>query len=376
MERCLNPLDGSPNCSRDYSVVFLSPDRIRRAKAAYTTRRVPLDSATTLLVGDIVPHAGDLMLAQVRRIGKQKKLELANGRRASLFRGDEVVVCYGNRYAPDQYEALVPGTLAQCHLVAAGGVAARVLSKHDKTSNPTRLVPLGLLGDADSRPLNLSDFTLPTINTDCSEPIVLSVVGTAMNSGKTTAAASLIRGLTASGLKVGAAKVTGTGAGKDLWLMMDAGAHPVFDFIDAGFASTYREPLERIEAIVVTLLSHLINAGVDSIVLEVADGLYQEETAHLLSSGAFKEAVDGVVFSAGDALGAKAGVEWLIERGLPVLAVSGSLTLSPLAVREAQEATGLPILASWALCESAMGATIRGWMKALRDKRLVSLRAV
>ena len=61
-----------------------------------------------------------------------------------------------------------------------------------------------------------------------------------MNSGKTTTAAHLIKGLVQAGLKVGAAKLTGTGAVGDIWLMQDAGANLVLDFTDTGFPSTYR----------------------------------------------------------------------------------------------------------------------------------------
>ena len=38
------------------------------------------------------------------------------------------------------------------------------------------------------------------------------------------------------------------------------------------------------------------------------------------------------------------GMMWLQEHGLPMLALSGVVTRSPLAVIEAKEATGLPVL--------------------------------
>ena len=164
-----------------------------------------------------------------------------------------------------------------------------------------------------------------------------------MNAGKTTTAANLIKGLVKANVKVGAAKVTGTGAGGDRWTLVDAGASPALDFTDAGYASTYRVPPLQVENILIQLCSHLTVEGVEFIVLEIADGLFQEETGRLLASPAFAALVDGIVFAAGDALGALAGVEWLRRRHLPVLAVSGLLTASPLASREAA-ATGLPVI--------------------------------
>jgi len=126
--------------------------------------------------------------------------------------------------------------------------------------------------------------------------------------------------------------------------MLDAGADAVLDFIDAGYASTYRVPLVELQTIATTLISRLHQAGVDAIVLEIADGLYQAETAALLSSPQLQTALDGLIFASNDAMGACGGIAWLRQHELPVYAISGVLTRSPLAVREAQAATGLPIL--------------------------------
>ncbi len=336
----------------DPNVSTLNSERLSRAKVAYTTRRVPLEHVKTLLSGDIVPNAGNLVLARVEKIDQHRRIHLANGRCADLFEGDEIVVCYGNRYAPDQFEAAVPDSLEPCHLAASGGIAARVLSRHTKMRQPTTIVPMGLLGGQDGQPHNISDWALKRAPSTRPRPFTLAVVGTAMNSGKTTVAVHCIRGLTAQGITVGAAKVTGTGAAGDVWLYKDAGAFPVLDFVDAGFASTYRLDIEQIKDILTSLIGHLAEAGVEAIVLEVADGIYEEETAGLLSSSRFRANVNGVLFAAGDAAGAVSGVSWLHQRGLKVLAVSGVLTGSPLAVREAKKVTGLPVIETKSLGSS------------------------
>lgn len=322
----------------------LSRERMLRAKVSYTPRHVNLEAAVTLLTGDdIEPQAGDLVLARIEKIGQHAALELTTGRRSSLFPGDEIVVCYGNRYAPDQYEAEIPHNLDACHLVAAGGIASQALSWHVSMKPPTAIVPIGLLADAKNKRINLSSAAIAKPGSPHSLPYTVAVVGTSMNAGKTTTAVNLIYGLTCAGFKVGATKVTGTGSGKDAWFMEDAGARHVVDFTDAGFASTFRLTAPVVEGIFTTLTSHLAKAGMDVIVLEVADGLYQEETAALLGSAAFKKLVNSVIFAAGDAMGAMAGVEWLRRKGLPVIAVSGLLTASPLAIIEAANATGISI---------------------------------
>lgn len=269
-----------------------------------------------------------------------------------LFEGDEILVCYGNRYAPDQFEAIVPDDLGHCHLVAAGGVAGRVLAWHRDMDPPTEIVPLGLVATPKGAPLNLRDWRLPEPagQVEGRRPWTVAVVGTTMNAGKTTTAAGIVRGLIRAGYTVGAAKVTGTGAGNDIWLMTDAGAQPVLDFTQAGFASTYRCAPHEIEAILRTLYGQLAGAGVDAAVLEVADGVFQDETATLLASAVFRMLVDKVVFAANDALGAVAGVSLLRRLGVHVAAASGLLTASPLAVREARAHLDVPVLTFGELC--------------------------
>jgi hypothetical protein len=228
-------------------------------------------------------------------------------------------------------------------MVAAGGIAARVVTKHGKMKAATQVEPLGLIGDRTARVLNLADFAIEKIHFDDTHVHTIAVVGTSMNAGKTETCTNIIRGLVNAGLRVGAAKVTGTGAGCDVWTMLDAGPSLVLDFGDAGMPSTYLASMEQIEEVFVTLTRHLYRAGVDVVVLEVADGIFQRETAMLLDSPKFARTVDGIVFAAGDAMGSSAGVQWMQKRGLPVIAASGLLTASPLAIREARAAHGLPV---------------------------------
>jgi len=322
---------------------LFSVSQLHKARFAFTTRRVDHEAISGLISGNARPRAGDLVLARVTRLGQHTGLQLCSGRRAKLFPGDTIVVACGNRYAPDQYEALVPEKLGQAHLVAGGGIAARALNWHRKIKAPTRIHIEGILADANGNRINLSDWALPpALPFQGSSPVVYAVAGTAMNAGKTTSAAHLVKGLASAGYRVGAAKVTGTGAGGDLWLMHDAGAEEVVDFTDAGYASTYKTPVEELVKIFGHLTGHLAAKGMDAVVIEVADGLLQAETAALLQSAAFRSRVDAMLFAAGDAMGAVQGVEWLRRHQLPVFATCGLLTTAPLAAREATANTRLP----------------------------------
>lgn len=349
---------------------LLPAPRVAALKTPYATRRVPREAFATLLT-DRAPAVGDLVLVRIDKLGQHKHLELASGRRARLFPGDEIVLAYGNRYAPDQFEAEVPADLGPCHMVAGGGIAARMLNKHARMGVATQVVPVGLIGDRSGRVINLADYALPALPAARQRPFTVAVVGTSMNAGKTETVTHTIRGLREAGYVVGAAKVTGTGSGGDAWSMVDAGAAQVLDFGDAGMPSTYLASLPQCEAAMTTLLAHLAGDGAQAIVFEVADGLFQRETAALLESPVFRAQVDAVIFAAGDAMGAAGGVAWLRTRRLPVLAATGVMTASPLAAREAAAATGLPIVTLEDL-GSAQIAEVLGARVAARDAASVA----
>jgi hypothetical protein len=312
---------------------------------SFTTRRVDRAQAKTLISGDLQPQIGDLVLARIDCLGHHGNLQLVDGRRRRLFVGDLVIAAYANRYACEQFEAEVPGSLGPCHLVAGGGIASRALSWHDRIAKgPTAIQPLGLIGDARGNRLNLSDFAVAPVPPTVAAPAVFAVLGTAMDAGKTETAAHLLRGLKSAGRRAGYIKVTGTGAGGDTWLLHDAGADKTLDFTDAGLPSTYQVPVARIEKAMEMLIGHMAADGIDAVVMEVADGVYQQETAELIRSATFARMVDGIVLAARDAMGASAGIHALNAQQRPIIALSGLLSASPLQRREAMAATGIATL--------------------------------
>jgi hypothetical protein len=336
-----------------------SASRLDKARFAFTTRRVDQSAIAGLISGNAKPRSGDLVLARVVKLGHHTGLQLCNGRRAKLFPGDTIVVACGNRYAPSQYEAVVPTRLGAAHLVAGGGIAARALNRNRKTRAPTRIHIEGILSDASGRAINLADWALPEPTLAAQgNPVIYAVAGTTMDAGKTTSAAHLIKGLASAGLRVGAAKVTGTGAGGDLWLMLDAGAEHVVDFTDAGYASTYKTSTDELVQIFNKLTGHLACLGMDAIVVEVADGLLQQETSSLLQTSAFRDSVHAMLFAAGDAMGAVHGVNWLRKQGLPVFATCGLITLAPLAAREARQSINLPSVSLKKLADPSWAAAL------------------
>ncbi len=328
----------------------LSGKRLGAVKQSFVTRNICLAEFSFLVTGHITPAPGDLILARVDKLGQHQRLELPSGRRAHMFVGDEIVVSYGNRYAPDQFLGHVPDSLEPCSLVAAGGIASKVIAKHSKMKNATRITPLGFLASHTKEIINVREGQLPETTENKSRPKILAVVGSSMNGGKTTTMAYLARGMVKAGLSVGAAKITGTGSGADYWKMLDSGAYPVIDFTDMGFSSTYKVDAEKIQAIMERQINYLSNHKVDIILLEIADGLMQPETSALLQSKCFVSLVDGVFFSAAEALSVQAALDWMSSCKLPLLGVSGALTASPLALEETRQLCSVPVFTKEELC--------------------------
>lgn len=329
-------------------------ERLSRAKRAFVTRRANFE-AVHGLTRKAVPQPGDLVLATITELGHHQRIEAVTGRRGQLYVGDEVVLAYGARYAPDQFEAIVPSKVGACHLVAGGGIAAEMRARHSKARRPTEISPVGILTDAGGAPINLSRFALPREASPAPAVNVIAVVGTSMNAGKTTLAANIIRGLSAGGIRVGACKVTGTGSGGDLWSMLDAGAAHALDFTDMGYATTAGVDVPELARDALALIAHLEGMNTDVVVVEIADGLFQRETAALLSEGSSLAArLDGIFLAAADAMGAFAGAQWLRERKLPLRAVSGLVTASPLAMREAALHAGVEVAATHDFADSTI----------------------
>ena len=333
-------------------VTPLVPAVLAQAKWAFTTRRVRRDDVASLVGGLNDVRSGDLVLGRVDRIGSHKRIQLPVGRPAELYIGDLVVLVCGDRYAADQFEGVAELDPNGSDMLAGGGVIGRMRSRHARMAMPTRITPLGLLADRTGSIINVVNYGFET--TRCPKTMTgIYVVGTAMNSGKTTAAASLAHGLSRAGHRVAAIKATGTGAFGDYNTYVDSGAHCVIDFTDAGMVSTYRQPLARIESAVETMLAHAVAEGCEVVVVELADGVFQQETADLLDSPAFRAGIDGLVFAAPDALAAAGGCAVLRGMGLEPAVLTGMVSCSPLSTAEAEAATGVRVMTRAALCDPA-----------------------
>src|SRR5437763_1251862 len=80
----------------------------------------------------------------------------------------------------------------------------------------------------------------------------------------------------------------------------------VLDFVDGGLPSTYLCDLDELLNLYDLFRAHAASQGATCMVVEIADGLLQNETAALLQSSRFSQTVDTWIFAAGDPLAAAA----------------------------------------------------------------------
>ncbi len=336
---------------------------LTKAKWAFTTRRVKHSDIVDISTDYSCVVSGDLVLGQITKIGQHKRIQLASGRVSGSHVGDYVVLAVGDRYAPDQFEGVAKLDSDGSDLVAGGGVIGTVVKANKRMSKPTQIKPIGLLEDKRGEVVNIATYGLPNRNIPDSVTVI-GVFGTSMNSGKTTTAASLAHGLMKAGCRVAGVKATGTGSFGDYNAFRDAGI-PVLDFTDAGMATTYKMSIDRIEVGFETLVGTAGGRGADIVIVEFADGVFQQETSAILRNSWIRFRLDGILFASGDAAGAVGGVRTIRSHGLDPLAVSGLVSCSPLASLEAEKELGLPVLDKATLC-SPHGA-VNVMKPALRD---------
>lgn len=320
------------------------------AKLGFVTHRVPCAAMAGISDMENEPEAGDLVAVEVMEIGQHSTLESRESRRISIFPGDLLIGAFGNRYATDQFEGYVGERAEVLDILSVGGVCGQVRSQSDlMKSRPTRVGFRGYVCAPNGAKINLRTHALTPRRELVRRPETVLVVGASMNAGKTTTVANAVRGLHTTGYRVAAGKITGTACGKDTWLMHDAGALAILDFLDCGYPSTFLASLEELKQVSRTILGHLARERAEVVFLEIADGLFQRETRMLLTDAEFRGGIDHVLFAGGDSLSVESGVRILRSWGYRVVATSGLVSCSSLGIQEAEAAARLPCLSAQAL---------------------------
>lgn len=297
------------------------------------------------------PEEGDLVYGEVSYMGAHKSLESTAARIHTIHDATRAVFVYGNRYAPDAFEGVIPEEASdEVDLLSRSGVIGRVTAKNGLIGDPTRIRVLGYITDENDSVINTK--ATPILKTTKSGrkskgAKLILCVGTAMNSGKSHAAAACCYAISSMGHAVRAAKATGTASLKDVLLMEDCGAEKIADFSYLGHPSTYMLSDEDLINIFDTIDLKFANNPDKYWVVEFSDGILQRETAMLLSSKHIVDRLHKLVFCASDAFGVIGGLQVLKDKfNLVPDAISGVCSSSPLALRELSNYTDIPIFNS------------------------------
>ena len=327
--------------------------RIRLDRISSSTRNAAL--AREVIVGDaIVPEEGYVLAVRILDDkSTYNTIEDTTGRMLSLRAGDVLAGTLGARRALRGYAGVVPEHIAvgdMIHVLNLGGILGLCTSANPDLGAPFRAEVLGAilafpeLGDRIGRPAHIRDHAIPpTDHLDCPVPVVY-VAGTCMNAGKTAAAVELVRGLSRSGLRVAAAKLTGVSLMRDSLAMLDAGAATALTFNDAGAASTHPGETVPLAKAILNRLATQPNGRPDVIVAELGDGVLGDygvqdilRDPDLMSVGAAH------VVCAPDPVGCWGMAElYRKEFGLPITVISGPATDNEVGRQYVRRELGLP----------------------------------
>ena len=289
------------------------------------------------------PSAGDVVVAEVVKIGNHSRIYSSENKYTRLYKGDIIVGTMGFRYATDAFHA-DKLDLNKLHLLTNSGLLGTVTSRHSKTSDPTHVRVIGRIRpNGQLEPLNLKQLQFQHSIAHSEYPPVVFVVGTGMNSGKTTSTARIGKALVNSYLSVAILKVTGSVANRDLFEFEAVDAQYTSDFSDYGFPSTYLCAAQEIEALFFQMIEDTLYTKPDIILVEIADGILQRETQMLLKSKVVKATAAGLILTAPCALSALSLVDVARKLGHCPIAVTGIITNAPLFVAEFQELENTPI---------------------------------
>ncbi len=298
-----------------------------------------------------LPQAGDVAFFEVIELGKHTRLQMTDGKNHRILPGDVFMATFGNRYATAQLEGKIPEKICdEYHILGQGGVVGIMNSIHRRYEHkgPTRVRLIAYATNQNGEVINTKYYGKPTIEftgiTQNNVEITLSIGGS-MDSGKTTTAGYVCRGYALAGKKVAFIKLTGTVYTKDTDFAADCGAHYSTDFSSMGFPSTYLCDLPELLNLYQGLLAEVHkNCRPHKIVIEIADGLLQRETAMLLKSEKFMRTINRIIYSDSSSTGILHGLQILKDFDLKPFALCGSFTASPMLIDEVNSMTNIPVV--------------------------------
>ena len=257
--------------------------------------------------------------------------ELVSGRMSVLKKGDIIAVALGSRMALKGFTGRLPRRLDTgdvIHLLNFGGVAGVCTSANvQEVGEPLRIRILGGV-TRKKKLLNISDAaSFQALDVMQNKTPLIIVTGTSMDSGKTTAATEIVKPLTRMGMKLAGTKLTGVGAHRDIYKMLDNGVSEAVSFTDCGISSTANIDDQTVVSVAKGALEHLSKGKPDAIIIEFGDGLMGKYGVDaILADKQIQDNVRLHIGCASDPVGAVGLANVCDQLGLPLDVLSGPVT--------------------------------------------------
>ena len=287
-----------------------------------------------IITKDIIQcKVGEVVAVKVIKVNqKYNKLELFNGRQVVLTEGDVVLGCLGNRMASAGMTGVIPKDLKpfdRIHILNIGGLIGQCKDFNILLGGPTECEVIGSIVDNKNKNINIDQFKKLKITNKLKTKVpVIAVLGTGIDSGKTTVSSFMIKVLKSYFKTVNACKLAGSAAQKDLYSFEDNGAEKVYDFVDAGLPSTNNVNPKTIVESAKSIINHT-SKNSELIFVELGDGLHGDYgTKNIIKDKEIQKIIKVYIICALDFPGAINILESLKEIGInnSYFIISGPLT--------------------------------------------------
>jgi hypothetical protein len=282
---------------------------------------------------------GDCVIVQaITENANYNQLELTNGRLAKINPGDVIAGVLGRRRALKGFIGDAPNSVAagdRLHILNLGGVMGVSSGACRGLGNPIQVEVLGVAVDEAGATLNIgraAGAIQPCSDLNSTTAPLVLIAGTCMNSGKTFAAAELVKQFARHGKRVAGAKLSGVACLRDTLNMEDHGAIATASFVQCGMPSTVG--VDDLAPVAKGIITHLMSSQPDVIIVELGDGIlggYSVES--IFEDADLRKATAALVFCASDFVGAWGGVELLKQKGVTADVVAGSVTDTDMGVQ-------------------------------------------
>ncbi|WP_263786023.1 hypothetical protein [Salinibacter grassmerensis] len=334
-------------------------------KIASSTAHCDIESPITLSPYVVAQHGYVIVGRALAEKDQYDEVECRDGSFRHVREGDVLVGTLGGRQALKGYSGRVPRHIAPgdtLNVLNLGGLIGECTAAHPELGPA---LPVEVLGAAMVR--RNDQWTHARIQEDALEmrhrlersvPLV-TVSGTAMETGKTEAACRIVEGLSERGLRVGAAKLTGASLMRDVRRMREHGAAAVSTFTDAGIACTVEDAITPIAKGVIHHLNE--TKDLDVIVAEMGDGFVgYYGVDDLLTDMELQSFIETHVVAATDLAGAWAAERTFRERyHADITAMTGPVTDNDVGRRYITQRLGVTALNALQQSTGLVNAVVR-----------------